>query len=104
MGKEMGLAKESRKGDPGGGEKRDTLNDESAVGCWSRHSQGTETYQMGEDGETHQFGAPHRATHHIGETSLGDHIINPQLWITEKSGRASITAPACPLSATPNGL
>lgn len=49
--REMGLAKQSRKGDPGGGEKRDTLNEESAGGCWSRLSQGTESYQTGRMGK-----------------------------------------------------
>lgn len=49
--REMGLAKESRKRDPGGGEKRDTLNEESAGGCWSRLSWGTESTKRGRMGK-----------------------------------------------------
>lgn len=70
----MGLAEVSRKGDTGGGEKQDTLM-RRAYGCLSHLSQGTESYQMGEDGETHQSGMQHTATHCIGETPLVGCII-----------------------------
>lgn len=57
----------------------------------------------GEWGNPSVWSTTHR-THRIGETLLGDHIINPEPQTAVKSVRASTIAPACSPSAAPNGV
>lgn len=94
--RELGLAKEPRQGDPGGGEKWDILKEES--------TQGLELPKAGT--ESGGGWGPWPVTPCIGGALLGDHTVcvTAQLWSALRCGRARTATSACSASAPPNAL